>query len=72
MTDPIVPPDIISTRSRAVTGRNPITTTLRVSHRRGDRIVELIEIETARIAMSFSIEGIEQKVSRQLGKFASS
>ena len=72
MTDPTVPPDIISTRARTIAGCNPITATWRVSHRIGDRLVELSDIETARIAMSLTVEGIEEKVSRHLGEFASS
>lgn len=72
MADAIVPPDIIDTRSSPVAGYDPIATTASVSHYGRDRTIELGEIETPRVAMSLSIESIENKVSSQLRKFARS
>jgi hypothetical protein len=72
VTDSIIPPDIVGASARAVAGSNPITTTCRVSHRTGDRLVELSDIEAARIAMPLTVEGIKEKVCRHLREFTRS
>ncbi len=52
MTDIVIPPDIVGAALGAVAGGDAIGATSGVPHDGCDRIIELREIKTARIAVS--------------------